>query len=117
MEKEQRIIELENQIQNLIEELESLVDVKEIPNIIMAGIIQQIRLSRKFIEQEEILKDSIFSMNQLDAKDSSADRLEYIKKEIDFDALLNKYGPEGLYVISHELQRVADKDIEEGLKS
>jgi hypothetical protein len=52
MEKEQRIIELENQIQNLIEELESLVDVKEIPKIIKAGIIQQIQLSRKFIKSE-----------------------------------------------------------------
>jgi len=42
--------------------------------------------------------------------------LEYIKKEINFDRLLNKYGPEGLYLISDELKRVADKDMEEGLK-
>jgi len=54
--QEQRIIGLENQIKNLIEELETLVDLKEIPKIIKAGIIQQIQLSRKFIEKEEELE-------------------------------------------------------------
>jgi len=34
-----------------------------------------------------------------------------IFEEIDFDKLLNKYGPEGLYDLAKELMKVANKDV------
>jgi len=32
-------------------------------------------------------------------------------KKIGFNKLLNEYGPEGLYLISSELKRIADNDV------
>ncbi len=47
--EQEKIINLTHQVEILIGELESLTDVKEIPKIIKAGIIQQIQLSRKVL--------------------------------------------------------------------
>lgn len=48
--------------------------------------------------------------------DTSASRLEQIKKDINLQDLLNKYGPEGLYVMAQELMRIADQDVNEAYK-
>ena len=41
----------------------------------------------------------------------------HCNKTIDFDALLNKYGPEGLYEIADKLKEIADKDVQDALLS
>jgi len=38
-----------------------------------------------------------------------------IFKEIDFEDLLSKYGPEGLYDLAKELMKVADKDVSDAI--
>jgi hypothetical protein len=37
--------------------------------------------------------------------------LECVDKEINFNALLDKYGPEGLYMIADKLKELADEDM------
>jgi hypothetical protein len=37
--------------------------------------------------------------------------IECIDKEINFNAVLDKYGPEGLYMIADKLKELADEDI------
>ena len=39
------------------------------------------------------------------------DVLNSVSQEIDFNKLLEKYGPEGLYIIADELKEIADKDV------
>lgn len=41
--------------------------------------------------------------------------LECVDKEINFNALLNKYGPEGLYMIADRLKEIADEDMRNAL--
>ena len=36
--------------------------------------------------------------------------------DIDFEAMLHKYGPEGLYNIADKLKEVADKDVAKAMK-
>lgn len=36
--------------------------------------------------------------------------LDCVDKEINFNALLYKYGPEGLYMIADKLKSIADED-------
>lgn len=35
--------------------------------------------------------------------------------DIDFELLLNKYGPEGLYELADRLKNIADKDVSDAL--
>lgn len=44
---------------NLKEELESMVGVKEIPNIIKAGIIQQIQITNELITKATFLEEKL----------------------------------------------------------
>jgi hypothetical protein len=37
------------------------------------------------------------------------------EKDIDFDLLLSKYGPEGLYEIADKLKAIADDDVSKAL--
>ena len=53
---------------------------------------------------DECLKYDISSI-----KDNSDEVIDY--PDIDFDDLLNKYGPEGLYDIADKLIKMADKDM------
>jgi len=40
----------------------------------------------------------------------------YMENDADyFEALLNKYGPEGLYTIANKLKEIADKDVDDAL--
>jgi len=41
--------------------------------------------------------------------------LECIDKEINFNALLHKYGPEGLYMIADKLKELADEHVRNSL--
>ena len=41
--------------------------------------------------------------------------LECVDKEINFNALLDKYGPEGLYMIANKLKELADEDMRNAL--
>lgn len=41
--------------------------------------------------------------------------LELINKELNFEYLLRKYGPEGLYLIADKLKSIADDDISNSL--
>lgn len=41
--------------------------------------------------------------------------LDCVDKEINFNALLHKYGPEGLYMIADKLKELADEDMRNGL--
>jgi hypothetical protein len=43
------------------------------------------------------------------------DTLIKFDSEIGFDALLSKYGPEGLYLIAGKLRQVADADVAQAL--
>ena len=36
--------------------------------------------------------------------------------DIDFEAMLHKYGPEGLYEIAYILKEIADKDVADAMK-
>lgn len=40
----------------------------------------------------------------------------HCNQSIDLNALLNKYGPEGLYEIADKLKEIADKDVKEALE-
>lgn len=44
-------------------------------------------------------------------KGQMAARLEQMDKDINFKALLEKYGPEGLYEIADKLKELADEDM------
>jgi len=58
-----------------------------------------------------------YNKNIKQDKDSDAlhSLLESIDKEIDFNALLDKYGPEGLYMIADRLEELADEEIRNAL--
>jgi hypothetical protein len=49
-------------------------------------------------------------------KCNNADLLECVDKEINFSALLNKYGPEGLYIIADKLKELADEEMQNALE-
>lgn len=38
-------------------------------------------------------------------------------KDIDFEMLLGKYGPEGLYELADKLKKIADNDVYEALNN
>ncbi len=42
--------------------------------------------------------------------------LDSVSKELDFNKLLEKYGPEGLYIIADKLKEIADNDVNEAFK-
>ncbi len=46
-------------------------------------------------------------------KNWEKDMLKHINKEINFDNLLHNFGPEGLYLISDKLKKIADEHIQE----
>ena len=41
--------------------------------------------------------------------------LECADREINFNTLLDKYGPEGLYLIADKLKEIADEDVRNAL--
>ena len=49
--------------------------------------------------------------NRLKSLQSKKERLEEIDKELNFNAMLSKYGPEGLYLIADKLKELADEDV------
>lgn len=42
--------------------------------------------------------------------------LDSVSKELDFNKLLEKYGPEGLFIIADKLKEIAIKDMSEALE-
>ncbi|MCK9574766.1 MAG: hypothetical protein WC979_03085 [Candidatus Pacearchaeota archaeon] len=51
----------------------------------------------------------VIDTSMLCLKDTSDEIIEY--SEINFEELLCKYGPEGLYDIANKLKKLADEDI------
>ena len=43
------------------------------------------------------------------------DVLEQADKDLNFDGMLSKYGPEGLYLIAGKLKQIADADVAQAL--
>lgn len=52
----------------------------------------------------------LFNKVSVNEKEVAA-RLEQMDKDINFKALLDKYGPEGLYEIADKLKELADEDM------
>jgi len=50
-------------------------------------------------------------------EDGLREILEDMDREINFNALLDKYGPEGLYMIADRLKELADEDMEDTINS
>lgn len=48
-------------------------------------------------------------------KQDNTSFLKYVEKEMNFEALLDKYGPEGLYIIADKLKAIADEDMKNAL--
>lgn len=49
-------------------------------------------------------------------KNHEYELLNQMDKELNFEDLLNKYGPEGLYLLADKLKELADEDIRNALK-
>ena len=61
------------------------------------------------------LKNANMEINDIKDFIKRSNSLETVYDDFDFEAVLNKYGPEGCYQIAEKLIKLADEDIRNAL--